>query len=206
MKKIIFATGNKAKIAQMRYIVEYFKFPVEIINGKEIYGSDVSYEEEGDTVAEVALNGALEVAKKISLPVIAEDTDLRIEALKGKPGIRAGEFLKNYGREGILDKMKDATDREAVLSSAVVYATPEGESKIFINSIEGEIAKEEKYGDYPDWIAPNLDNSFGGGYNAIFVPKGWNKTLAEISPAKAIPWSYREKNFINVIKYVLTLK
>ncbi|MBI4359775.1 MAG: hypothetical protein HY564_01620 [Candidatus Jacksonbacteria bacterium] len=133
MQEIIFATGNKAKLAQIRFIVEYFKFPVEIINGKEVFGAKVAYEEIGETVEQVALNGALAVAKMIASPVITEDADLRIEALNGEPGIHAGEFLKNFGRAEILKRMNDIVNRKAVISSAVAYATLEGASKVFLN-------------------------------------------------------------------------
>jgi XTP/dITP diphosphohydrolase len=205
MRKIIFATGNKAKLAQIRFVVEYFKFPVEIVDGKEIFGSKASYEEIGDTIEQVALNGALVVAKIIDSPVITEDTDFRIEALNSEPGIQAGEFLKNFGRTEILERMKGVVNRRAVISSAVAYATPKGESKVFVNKVEGKIAEKEKFDNFPSWIAPTSENSFGGGYNAIFIPNGWDKTLAEISPEEAIPWSYRERNFIKVIKYILDL-
>ena len=205
MQKIIFATGNKAKLAQIRFIIEHFKLPIEVIGVKDFFSNYIPYEELGETVEQVALNGAVEVAKMVGSPVITEDTDLRIEALNGEPGIRAGEFLKNFGRAGILKKMESVVNRKAVISSAIVYATPEGASKVFLNKVEGEIAKEEKYSSFPDWIAPSSENSFGGGYNAIFLPNGWDKTLAEISPIDAIPWSYREKNFIDMLNYILSL-
>ena len=204
MQKIIFATGNKAKLVQIRFVIDHFRFPLEIIAGKEVFGTKAAYEEIGETVEQVALNGALMVAKMIGSPVITEDTDLRIEVLNGEPGIRAGGFLKNFGRAEILKRMKDLTNRKAVISSAVAYATPDGASKVFLNKIEGKIAEEEKFADFPDWIAPTTDNSFGGGYNAIFLPGGWNRTLAEISPTEAILWSYREKNFIDVVNYILS--
>ena len=203
MRKIIFATDNKAKLDQINFIIDYFKFSIKIIEGREIFGGKAKYEEIGDTVDKVALNGALAVAKNIQLPVITEDTDFRIDALNGEPGIRAGEFLKNFRRNGILKKMEGVSNRNAVITSAVVYANPNGLTKVFINQIKGEISHSEKFGEFPSWIAPADDNLFGGGYNAIFIPEGWQKTLAEIGPEQAIPWSYREKNFIDIIKYLL---
>jgi len=204
MKKIIFATGNKAKLAQIKFIVEHFKLPLEIVGVKDFFIDYSSYEEIGDTVEQVSLNGALAVAKMIGSPVITEDTDFRIEALNGEPGIRAGEFLKNFGRTEILKRMEGITNRKAVISSAVAYATPEGASKVFLNRVEGKIADKESFANFPDWIAPTANNSFGGGYNAIFLPNGWDKTLAEISPTEATPWSYRERNFTDVLNYVLS--
>src|SRR3989344_1411625 len=63
----------------------------------------------------------------------------------------------------------------------------------------------QEYCTSKDWVAPTSENSFGGGYNAIFLPNGWNKTLAEISPTEAMSWSYREQNFANVLNYILSL-
>ena len=205
MKKIIFATGNKAKLAQIRFVVEHFKLPIEVIGVKDFYSNYTSYEEIGDTVEQVSLNGALAVAKIIGSPVIAEDTDFRVEALNGEPGIRGGEFLKNFGRAEILKRMSDIENRKAVISSAVAYATPKGANKVFLSRVEGKIADKERFGNFPDWVAPTSENSFGGGYNAIFLPNGWNKTLAEISPTEAMSWSYREQNFANVLNYILSL-
>lgn len=205
MKKIIFATGNKAKLAQIRFVIEHFKLPIEVVGVKDFFSNYISYEEIGDTVEQVSLNSAVAVAKMIGSPVITEDTDFRIETLNGEPGIKAGEFLKNFGRAEILKRMEGIVNRKAIISSAVAYATPEGVSKVFLNKVEGKIADKESLGNFPDWIAPTANNSFGGGYNAIFLPNGWDKTLAEISPIEAVPWSYRERNFIDVLNYILSL-
>lgn len=206
MKKIIFATGNNAKLAQIRFVIGHLKLPIKVVGVKNFFSNYVSYEEIGDIVEQVSLNGALSVAQMVGSPVITEDTDFKIEALNGEPGIRAGEFLKNFGRTEILKRMKGIINRKAVINSAVTYATPEGASKVFLNKVEGKIADKESFGNFPDWIAPTADNSFGGGYNAIFLPNGWDKTLAEISPTEAIPWSYRERNFIDVLNYILIIK
>ena len=205
MKEIIFATGNKSKLAQIRFVVENFKLPVKVTGVRDFFKNYASYEEIGDTVEQVSLNGALSVAKIIGSSVITEDTDFRVEVLNGNPGIRAGEFLKNFGRSEILKRMDGIMNRSAVINSAVAYATPEGVSKVFSNRISGKISQEERFGNFPDWIAPTSESLFGGGYNAIFIPNGWDKTLAEVGPAEAIPWSYRERNFIDAINYILSL-
>ena len=205
MKKIVFATGNKAKLAQIRFVVEHFKLPIEVVGVKDFFSNYTPYEEIGDTVEQVSLNGALAVARMTGAPVITEDADFRVEAVNGAPGIRAGDFLKNFGRTEILKRMEGIVNRKAIISSAVSYATPEGTSKVFLNSVTGTIADKERFGDFPDWIAPTPENSFGGGYNAIFLPNGWNKTLAEINPTGAMPWSYRERNFTDALNHILSL-
>ena len=201
---INFATTNKAKLAQMRFVVDRMKFPVRVMSAQEVFGTKAAYEEIGDTVEQIALNGALAVAKTIAAPVITQDTDFCVEALNGEPGLTAGGFLKKFGRGEIVRRMENIINRNAIIHSAIAYATPEGASKVFSHTLKGSIAHKEAFGNFPDWIAPTPENSFGGGYNAIFIPDGFDKTLAEIGPADAIPWSYREKNFIDVIHYMLT--
>ncbi len=203
MKEIIFATGNKGKLAQINFIVEHFNFPVKIVAIRERYYDYVPYDEVGVNVAEVSVNGAVSVSDLIGAPVIVEDTDFVVDALGGAPGLEAGEFLKSFGRSEILKRMKNVNDRKATINSAVAYATPEGERKLFVNSVEGFISNDERFGEFPIWIAPNKNNESGGGYNSIFVPYGQDKTLAEINPVDSIELSYRDKNFISVIKYIL---
>ena len=206
--KVIFGTSNKAKLAQMRFVIAHFALPVEIVSAKELLGERAVYEEIGTTVEEVVLNGAAALAAMLGAPVITEDTDFRVEALGDAPGIRSGEFLKNFGRGEILKKMEGVTDRRAVINSAVGYAAPGGAgNKVFVNRVHGTIALAEKFGaGFPDWIAPSAEAPFGGGYNAIFIPDGHDgKTLAEIDPEEAIPWSYRERNFIDALNYILGL-
>lgn len=203
MKEIIFATSNSAKINQINFIINHFHFPVKVIPGKDFFGDKVCPIERGLNVKEIALNSAIEISSKISLPVITEDTDFQVKALNGKPGIRAGEFLKKHGRGCILKQIENIDDREATINSALAYASPDGLIKVFSNTVEGVIADKESFYDYPDWISPSKENIFGGGYNAIFIPKGKKKTLAEIDPVSAISFSYREVNFVNLIDYIL---
>lgn len=205
MKRLIFATTNKAKISQLKFVANYLNIPIEITSPKELFGNYEPYDEIGASVQEIALNGAMSIARNINLPVITEDSSFKISSMPNELGVKAGEFLKTFGRGEILKRMTDSSDRKAWINSAVAYATPTGLHKTFFNEIEGEISKEERFGNFPDWIAPTPENRFGGGFNAIFIPNGLNKTLAEISPTESIPWSYREKNFTDVLKYISNL-
>ncbi len=205
MKKIIFATGNSAKINQMNFVKEFIGSPLKIINGKEQYGDDSDYPETQETTEAIAKAGALLVAKKIGHAVIAEDTDLCVEAIDDFPGVRAGLFLKNFGRDGLLKIMKNQKNRRAVITSSCCYATPDGNYKNFTNKVHGVITATEAFGDYPDWVSPLHSPLFGGGYSAIFMPDGHNKTLAEISPEDALNIGYREKNFVDIIRYIENL-
>lgn len=202
MNEIFFATGNAAKLAQARFVVERLDLSVNVASARERFGDRAKYEEIGDAVETVARNGALDVARRIGLPVFTEDTDLRIDALDGAPGIRAGTFLKEHGRQGILRRLEGEADRRATIRSAVAYANPSGDVAIFAHSVFGTIAPEERFGAFPSWIAPSPDAPLDGGYNAIFIPDGQTRTLAEIPPEEALPWSYRERTFMDVFLFL----
>ncbi len=202
MTEILFATGNAAKLAQARFIVEALRVPFHIASARERFGDVARYEEIGDTVEDVAQNGALDVSKRLRAAVFTEDTDLRIDALDGSPGIRAGTFLKEQGRKEILRRLEGKNDRRATIRSAVAYATPSGDVTVFARSLSGKIAHEEQYGAFPSWIAPSADMPLDGGYNAIFIPDGQTRTLAEIPPEESFSWSYRERTLADLFLFL----
>ena len=124
MDQIIFATGNKAKLEQASFVAEQLGLHIQIINGRKAYGDDVEYDEIGDSTEAIARDGALNVAKRIGQPVIAEDTDFYVDALGGFPGIRGGLFLKTFGRKALHDMMQHQTNRACHITSSCSMPPP----------------------------------------------------------------------------------
>jgi inosine/xanthosine triphosphate pyrophosphatase family protein len=91
-----------------------------------------------------------------------------------------------------------------LIVSAVAWATPEGTCAIWLNLVRGEIAEEERSTPgLPAWVAPSPEQPLGGGYNAIFVPEGQTRTLAEIPPDEAMSLGYREPNFRALLRFLV---
>lgn len=200
-RTLYFATANQAKLAQLRWIVEYLGDDVCIVSATDRFGDAARYDEIGETEMEIARQGALAVAVRVGVPVLAEDTGFYVDALRGEPGIRAGLYLKQRGRRGILDRLDGMPNRRAAIVSAVAYATPDGNAFTWVHRVAGQVIDVERWTPgLPDWIAPTPDNPLGGGYNAIFVPVGETRTLAEIPPEEALVWGYREPNFIALVQ------
>ncbi|MBN1934355.1 MAG: non-canonical purine NTP pyrophosphatase [Anaerolineae bacterium] len=198
---LYFATTNQAKLAQLRWIAGHLGSDVCIIAAAERFGEAVRYDEIGETELEIARQGALAVAVRIGVPVLAEDTGLYVDALGGQPGVRAGHYLKQQGRQDILDRLGGVSDRRAEIVSAVAYAAPGGDVSTWVHRVAGQVIDVERWTPgLPNWIAPTPDNPLGGGYNAIFVPVGETRTLAEIQPVEAVDWGYREPNFIALLR------
>jgi XTP/dITP diphosphohydrolase len=201
---LIFATGNPAKLAQLAYVIHHLDSPIRLIAAREAYGDDAIYEEIGDTPAAIARRGALLLAYRLGMPVAVEDTSFHVIALDGEPGIHAGEYLKEHGRGAIIEALKGARNREAVIRSAVAWASPYGDAQVWTNAVRGTIAKREwNLGGMPAWVGPSATNPLGGGYNAIFVPHGARRTLAEYPPEDAMQIGYREPNFISLARFIV---
>lgn len=204
MRELIFATSNQAKLAQMAFVIATLRAPIRLIAAHERYGDLADYEEVGSTAAAISRHGAQVVAKRLGVPVLAEDTTFHVMALGGEPGIHAGRYLIEHGRIGILKALEGETRRDATIVSAVSWATPEGDTHTWVTALPGQVALTERWmKGLPAWVAPTPDNPLGGGYNAIFIPHGIAYTLAEVPPEDALYLGYREPNFCAAIAFLL---
>lgn len=201
-KEIIFATGNPAKLDQAEFVTKELGLNIKVLNGKKLHGDDVEYDEIGASTEAIAKDGALNVAKRLGKPVIAEDTDFYVEALNGFPGIRAGLFLKTFGRAALHKAMAGQENRNCSITSSCCYATPEGNVVCKTYTLKGTMAEFETFDpELPHWIAPG-SSPWGGGYNAIFIPDGHTKTLAEITGEAALDFGYREVTLGAILKHL----
>ena len=92
--KIIFATGNKNKMKEIRMILS--DLGMEILSMKEV-GIDVEVEEDGKTFEENAMIKAKAIAgldkvKNMNAIVMADDSGLEIDYLNKEPGIYSARY------------------------------------------------------------------------------------------------------------------
>lgn len=140
MKKLLIATTNKGKLAEIKYFLQ--DLPIELL-GLEELGINEKVEETGKTYQENAKIKALFYSHKTGLPSLADDGGLEIECLGGKPGKKSkrwiggeetsDEELINY----TLKKLKGVplSKRKACLVVVCALAFPNGD--IFYS--EGEV-------------------------------------------------------------------
>lgn len=157
MKTIYFATGNQNKLAEAKQILGY---PIE--------GLDLK-------IDEVQTLDPLECARKkaeaayaqAQKPILVEDSSLFIEALAGLPGVFVDYFMKTLDNAGILQLMKDQSNRQATAQTTLCFY--DGQTyTLGVGKIKGE-------------IAPALQGDQGFGWDPIFIPTGFNKTFAEMT-------------------------
>ena len=92
MDKILLASNNTNKIKEFNEILEH-KF--ELIPQSKLNINEV--EETGLTFLENAILKARNAAKIGSLPAIADDSGIEVDALSGRPGIFSARYAKKCG-------------------------------------------------------------------------------------------------------------
>lgn len=146
MQKILLATKNKGKIAE---IGEFLKdLPVKLLSLKDV-GIDEDVVEDGITYEENSKKKALFYAKLSGLPVVSDDGGLEISFLNGAPGVKSRRWLGYEGTDEELlghlqkvsDQMGDDGNRRAKFVTVVTFAVPDGKFWSKRGEVDGIIAK-----------------------------------------------------------------
>lgn len=179
MKKIIFATHNEHKLIEVRAILEPLGY--KVLSAGDLNLPDV--EETGKTFKDNALLKAYEGYKHTSLPVLAEDTGLCIRALNGEPGVYTKRYAEQHGGfpkvfDVLAERMKDNPDKSAYFNCTMALVIDETQAEVFEGIFEGDILP-----------APRGEKGFG--YDPVFVPKGYDKAVAELSENEKNTISHR---------------
>lgn len=196
MKKIIFATGNEGKMAEIRMILADCGY--EILSMKQA-GIDIDIVEDGKTFEENAAIKATAISKCPEAKdciVLADDSGLEVDYLNKEPGIYSARYegvdtpyeIKN---QIIIDRLEGTVgeERSARFVCVIAAAFPDGRVETRRGTIEGQIAHK-----------PAGENGFG--YDPIFYVPEFDKTTAELSPEEKNKVSHRGKALM-MIKEVL---
>lgn len=180
--RIVLASGNLGKLAEIREILA--DWPVEWRSLRD-YPRAPAVEEGAETYLANAREKAKLAAEHSGEWALADDSGLEVEALGWKPGVRsaryAGEDASDSKRiEKLLGELKEAPDeqRRAVFRCAVVLRHPDGREQVASGELWGRIAK-----------APTGTGGFG--YDPVFIPQGFERSLAELSPEEKNRLSHR---------------
>lgn len=174
MKQILIATKNKGKVREFKEFFSKYGIAVQSLLDADQEIPDI--EETGHTFEENAALKAEQIAKVFNQPILADDSGLMIDALDGRPGIYSARYAgeeksDKKNNEKVLQELKDIPENErtARFVCALAVALPQGDTIIHKGYVEGKIAFE-----------PAGDNGFG--YDPIFIPDGFEQTMAELSP------------------------
>ena len=182
MKKIIFATGNKNKLREIKEILA--DRDVEILSMKEA-GIDIDIVEDGKTFEENALIKARAVCAASGELALADDSGLEVDALNKEPGIYSARYMGedtsyDIKNSNIIERLEGVPDekRTARFVCAMAAVFPDGTEKTFVRNMEGRIGYK-------------IAGENGFGYDPIFYLPEYGKTSAEISPEEKNAISHR---------------
>lgn len=187
--KFIFASHNRNKTKEIAAVFQ----GIADISSLEDIGFFEEIAETGSTLDENAEIKASTVYKATNLNCFADDTGLLVEALNGAPGVYSARFA---GQEKSADannyKLLNAlvqTENRRAKFVTIICMIIAGEKHFFKGELEGEIAL-------------NYSGSNGFGYDPIFIPNGFTKTLAEMSLTEKNAISHRAKAFKQMLDYL----
>jgi XTP/dITP diphosphohydrolase len=181
--RVVLASGNSGKLRELGSLLAPFGFALV---AQSALGVETPAET-GKTFAENALVKARHAAATTNLPALADDSGIEVDALGGRPGI----YSARYAGEGandqanlrkMLDEMRDvpAPQRTARYQCVIAFVTTATDPAPILASgtWEGTLIHEPR--------------GLGGfGYDPIFVPRGFDRTAAELDPGEKNSLSHR---------------
>ena len=179
--KIIIATHNKHKLAEMSRILSPMGYEVVTDTDLGIELSDV--EENGETFLDNARIKAESGCKESGYPCIADDSGLCVDALGGAPGVFSARYSGVHGDDDgnnrkLLAELEGVPTekRTAHFACAICVSFPDGSEVTATGKCEGYIGYEKK-------------GSNGFGYDPLFMVG--DRSLAEMSAEEKDAISHR---------------
>lgn len=182
MNRVVLATNNVKKLAEMRRILG--GAGVEVLGLADVppYPEPA---ETGATFEENALIKARACVVSTGIAALADDSGIAVDVLNGMPGVRSARWAgPSAGDQDNLDLLLRQIDdvppprRGAQFVCALAFVVPSGAEHVVRGVMPGTLATEESGGN-------------GFGYDPIFVPDGHTRTTADMDPADKDAISHR---------------
>lgn len=167
MTPICFATNNLHKLEEVRAMLGHDR-----VRSLADIGCHEELPEDHETLEENSMQKALHVAERYRIDCIADDSGLEVDALQGAPGVWSAMYAgperdseKNI--DLLLHRMQGVTDRRARFRT-VITLVRSGRPVVFTGEVSGVITDRRRGGR-------------GFGYDPVFLPDGFDRTMAELS-------------------------
>ncbi|WP_457622182.1 RdgB/HAM1 family non-canonical purine NTP pyrophosphatase [Persephonella sp.] len=191
IEKVLIATTNKGKLKEFRKLFQ--ELGIQILSLDDM-AERITVEEDRKTFLENAIKKAKEYGDFYKIPVVAEDAGLEVEALGNYPGVYSARFYSiDFGgvyqieksidytnNKKLLDLLKNKDNRKARFVSVVVFYSPEDFGLWTEGYCYGKIAEK-----------PEGEKGFG--YDPVFIPEGYQKTMAQFDLEEKNRISHRGK-------------
>ena len=191
MRQLLFFSNNKNKIIEIKKIFK--KHNLRILSLSDLKINDEP-KENGQNFEENAKLKSDYGFKKTGIPCFADDSGICIESLNWKPGVHSKRFLNSFKNNeycfrSIIKSIKSSGKLNAYFKTSISLTIKKNQNILFNGRIEGKISDQIK-------------GDFGFGYDPIFVPEYYKKTLAELTTKEKNEISHRSIAIIKLVNFL----
>lgn len=182
--KLVLATSNKGKVREIKALCKDYEVIAysELINEFEIV-------EDGSTFKENALIKAKAVFNALndeSVVVMADDSGISVDVLDGKPGIYSARHAGVYASDKdnlykLIEEIKESGNEKSSAHYTAAIAIITNTSEFCVHGWMHGTALTKAIGDG------------GFGYDPMFIPLGYDKTLGQLDDETKKSLSHRAK-------------
>jgi len=197
--KLLLATRNQGKIREFQGLLADVE-QLQVLSLNDL-GNAPEVVENGLTFEENARKKASEIAVFTRLMALADDSGLEVDALGGAPGGYSARFAGESARDAdnnrkLLELLADPPDasRAARFRCVLALAIPGPGGPIHFHVEQGVC--EGRIGRHPR-------GQLGFGYDPLFIPEGFSRTMAELAAEEKNQISHRARAFRQMREYVL---
>ena len=187
--KICFTTNNAHKLQEVK---EILGDSIELLSLSDI-GFEGDIPETHETLEANSLEKAQYIFQKYRIPVFSDDSGLEVVALNGKPGVHTAHYAGSRdavaNMSKVLSELEGQTNNREARFRAVITYIVEGKEQQFEGIVDGQ-------------IAPEMSGAEGFGYDPIFIPKGYEKTFAELSSEVKNTISHRKRALEKLVQFL----
>lgn len=188
MKKLVFATANANKVAEVK---------MKLGDGYDFLSlADIRCTEEipetTGTLEGNALQKARYIKDKYGYDCFAEDSGLEIDALENRPGVDTAHYSGSRDAVAnmtkVLSELQGEVQRNARFR-AVIALIQGSEEALFEGRVDG-------------WIAKEMAGQGGFGYDPIFIPEDHKLTFAQLPQEIKKGISHRSRAVAKLVEYL----
>lgn len=197
MTDLFIATGNRGKLAEFKALLTPLGFR---ISSPADFQSLPTVEETEMTFEGNAKLKARTLAQYLNRWTLADDSGLEVAALDGRPGVHTARYAgvgatNAENRRKLLLEMAQVgpESRQAHFVAVIVLSSPDGKCVAVRGTCPGTIALSEK-------------GDGGFGYDPVFMPQGYDQTMAEIDGATKNRISHRGRALEKLLPVLQALR
>lgn len=197
--KILLATGNHGKVKEIKeFYKDYEVFALtEILEPFEIEENGKSFQENALIKARAVFEKLKEKNLQDEFVVLSDDSGISVEAIDWRPGI----FSARYSGENATD----ATNRSKLIGE--LNALNLTESRAFYTACIGIVCKFGEFSTHGFMHGKVINEErgeHGFGYDFMFIPDGYDKTIGELPLEIKLKISHRTKG-LKFAKHILKI-